>query len=84
MKSEIFLIFALVAAIMSPLALVNLDSTNAQNTSMDGNITTATNMTNDTIAGNVTGGNMTASDTLSNSAKFHLEEGIKALQSGDT
>lgn len=84
MKNEIVLILSLVTAIVSTLAFVNLDLANAQNASMDGNMTTATNMTNATTGGNVTGGNMTTSDTSSSPAKFYLEEGIKALQGGDT
>jgi cellobiose-specific phosphotransferase system component IIA len=38
---------------------------------------------NMTSSANMTGSNMTTSDTSGSSAKMHLEEGIKALKSGD-
>lgn len=78
MRKGIVLILPLVSAMLSALTFVALDSAVAQNKSTSGN------MTNVTTGGNVTGGNMTASDTSSSPAKFHLEEGIKALQGGDT
>jgi len=51
-----------------------LEAAVAQNTSMGGNMTTGTNMTT---------GNVTMSNTSGSTAKMHLAEGIKALQSGD-
>jgi hypothetical protein len=67
---------------LSVLAFVGLDSAFAQNMT-GGNMTSGVNMTNATSGGNMTGANMTTSDTGTSSAKFHLEEGIKALEAGD-
>jgi hypothetical protein len=44
------------------------------------NMTAPNNMTS---SANMTGSNMTTSDTSGSSAKMHLEQGIKALKSGD-
>ncbi len=80
------LILPLVAAMVSVAGIHGfwwLESAVAQNASMGGNVTPGTNMTNTTMGGNVTAGNSTMSNTSGNSAKMHLEEGIKALQSGD-
>ena len=63
--------------------LETLDSVLAQNVT-GSNMTSVANMTNATSGGNMTRGNMTTSDTGASSAKFHLEEGMKALQAGDT
>ena len=52
------------------------ESAVAQNASMNDNMTTGTNMTNSTASGNMTA-------TSGGSAKTHLEDGIKALESGD-
>jgi len=41
------------------------------------------NTTNTTMGGNMTAGNATMSNTSGSSTKMHLEEGIKALQTGD-
>jgi hypothetical protein len=82
MKIEISLILT-VAVMLSAVASPGLNSAFAQNMT-GGNMTTATNMTNATMGGNATLVNMTTSDTGASSAKFHLEEGIKALQAGDT
>ncbi len=79
MRKQTALILPLVSAMISVAGIHGfwlLESAVAQNASMDGNMTTGTNMTNTTM-----GGNMTA--TSGGSAKMHLEEGIKALQSGD-
>jgi hypothetical protein len=78
MRNEILLVLSL-NAILSALAFVVVPVF-AQNET-GGNMTPAVNMTNATSGGNATG-NMT-SDTGVNSAKTELEEGIKALQSGD-
>ncbi len=80
------LILPLVAAMVSIAGIHGswwLESAVAQNASMGGNMTVGTNMTNTTMSGNITSGNATMSNTSGNSAKMHLEEGIKALQSGD-
>ena len=77
MKKQL-LIFSLVAAMVSTLIFATVESATAQNASMGGNMTTASNMTNATG-----GGNATTTSTSGSSAKMHLEEGIKALQSGD-
>ena len=53
-----------------------LESAVAQNSSMAGNMTSVTNMTNTTMTGNMTA-------PSGGSAKTHLEDGIKALESGD-
>ena len=64
-----------IISIVSLLVLAGLNSVSAQNMT---NLTSGTNMTNVT-----TSANMTTSDTSGSSAKMHLEEGIKALKSGD-
>jgi hypothetical protein len=76
MRKQITLILPLVAAIVSIAGIHGfwwLESAVAQNASMAGNMTTATNTTMT--------GNMTA--TSGGSAKTHLEDGIKALESGN-
>ncbi len=65
---------ALVAGVLFGYSFIGLDSVNAQNMTLPNNMTGSANMT---------GGNMTASDASGSSAKVHLEEGIKALKSGD-
>jgi hypothetical protein len=79
MRKQILLIFPLVAAMVSVAGIHGfwlLESAVAQNASAGGNITTGTNMTNTTMAGNMTA-------TSGGSVKTLLEDGIKALQSGD-
>jgi hypothetical protein len=66
---------ALVAGVLFGYAFLGLISVNAQNMTLPSNMTGSANMT---------GSNMTTTDTTSsNPAKMHLEEGIKALKSGD-
>jgi exonuclease VII small subunit len=65
---------ALLAGVLFGYTFTGFNSINAQN------ITTPNNMTG---SANMTGSNMTTSDTSGNSAKMQLEEGIKALKSGD-
>jgi exonuclease VII small subunit len=67
-------IVALVAGVLFGYAFLGLISVNAQNMTLPSNITGSANLT---------GSNMTTSDTSGNSAKMNLEEGIKALKSGD-
>jgi hypothetical protein len=81
MRHELILVLSF-SAIVSMFASVDLNSAFAQNMT-GGNMTSAVNMTNATSGGNMTGRNTTTSDTAASSAKFHLEEGIKALQAGD-
>ena len=72
-------ILPLVAAMVSIAGIHGvwwLESAVAQNASMTGNMTVGTNTTNTTTAGNMT-------TTSGGSAKTLLEDGIKALQSGD-
>ena len=79
MRKQIVLILPLVGAMISIAGIHGvwwLESAVAQNASMAGNLTTATNMTNATTAGNMTA-------TSGTSAKMQLEDGIKALQSGN-
>jgi hypothetical protein len=79
MRKQILLILPLVAAVVSVAGIHGfwlLESAVAQNASTGGNITTGTNMTNTTMAGNMTA-------TSGGSVKTLLEDGIKALQSGD-
>jgi DNA/RNA endonuclease YhcR with UshA esterase domain len=79
MRKQILLILPLVAAMVSVAGIHGfwlLESAVAQNASAGGNITTGTNMTNTTMAGNMTA-------TSGGSVKTLLEDGIKALQSGD-
>jgi hypothetical protein len=79
MRKQILLILPLVAAMVSVAGIHGfwlLESAVAQNASAGGNITTGTNMTNTTMAGNMTA-------TSGGSVKTLLENGIKALQSGD-
>ena len=79
MRKQIVLILPLVAAIVSIAGIHGvwwLESAVAQNASMTDNMTTGTNMTNATASGNMTA-------TSGGSAKTHLEDGIKALESGD-
>ena len=52
----------------------SLESAVAQNASTSSNMTTGTNMT---------AGNATMANTSGTSVKMQIEEGIKALQSGD-
>jgi galactose mutarotase-like enzyme len=73
MRRGIIMGLPILASIIS--LLVGLHPVSAQNAT---NMTAGANMTNAT-----TGGNMTTSNTSTSSAKMHLEEGIKALQSGD-
>lgn len=76
MRKQIVLILPLVGAMVSIAGIHGvwwLESAVAQNASMNGNMTTGTNMTNITMSGNMT----------ATSAKMQLEDGIKALQSGD-
>lgn len=79
MRKQIVLILPLVAAMVSIAGIHGvwwLESALAQNSSMTGNMTTATNTTNTTMTGNMTA-------TSGGSAKTQLEDGIKALESGD-
>jgi len=79
MRKQIVLILPLVAAMVSITGIHGiwwLESAVAQNSSMTGNRTTATNTTNTTMIGNMTA-------TSGGSAKTQLEDGIKALESGD-
>jgi hypothetical protein len=84
MRKQITLVLPLVAAIISILFFATVEPAAAQNASVNGNAcmscggTTGTNITNAT-----TGGNATLTTTSGSSAKMHLEEGIKALQSRD-
>jgi exonuclease VII small subunit len=76
MRKQIVLILPLVGAMVSIAGIHGvwwLESAVAQNASMNGNMTTGTNMTNTSMSGNMT----------ATSAKMQLEDGIKALQSGD-
>jgi hypothetical protein len=65
---------ALITGVAFGFAFLGLNSVDAQNMTVPSNMTGSANMT---------GGNMTTSDTSVSSAKMHLEEAIKALQSGD-
>ena len=65
---------ALVATVLFGYSFTGFTSIKAQNTTAPNNMTSSANMT---------GSNMTTSDTSGSSAKMHLEEGIKALKSGD-
>ena len=79
MRKQIALILPLVAAMVSMAGIHGvwwLESAFAQNSSMTGNMTTATNTTNTTMTANMTA-------TSGGSAKTQLEDGIKALESGD-
>ena len=79
MRKQIVLILPLVAAMVSITGIHGiwwLESAVAQNSSMTGNRTTTTNTTNTTMTGNMTA-------TSGGSAKTQLEDGIKALESGD-
>ena len=79
MRKQIVLILPLVGAMISIAGIHGvwwLESAVAQNASMNGNMTTGTNMTNTTMSGNMTA-------TSGTSAKMQIEDGIKALQSGD-
>lgn len=79
MRKQIVLILPLIAAMISIAGIHGvwwLESAVAQNASVAGNMTTATNMTNATTAGNMT-------TTSGGSVKTLLEDGIKALESGD-
>ena len=79
MRKQIVLILPLVVAMVSIAGIHGvwwLESAVAQNSSMAGNMTSVTNMTNTTMTGNMTA-------TSGGSAKTHLEDGIKALESGD-
>jgi len=79
MRKQTALILPLVAAMVSVAGIHGfwlLESAVAQNASTAGNMTTGTNMTNATMSENMT-------VTSGSSAKTHLEDGIKALQSGD-
>ena len=74
MRKQIVLILPLVAPMVSIVGIHGvwwLESAVAQNASMNDNMTDAT-----------ASGNMTA--TSGGSAKTHLEDGIKALESGDS
>ncbi|MGB0004437.1 MAG: hypothetical protein WBP74_07250 [Nitrososphaeraceae archaeon] len=76
MRKQIVLILPLVGAMISIAGIHGvwwLESAVAQNASMNGNMTTGTNMTNTTMSGSMT----------ATSAKTQLEDGIKALQSGN-
>jgi hypothetical protein len=79
MRKQIVLILPLVGAMVSIAGIHSvwwLESAVAQSASMAGNMTAGTNMTNTTMSGNMTA-------TSGGSAKTLLEDGIKALQSGD-
>ena len=79
MRKQIILILPLVGAMVSIAGIHGvwwLESAVAQNASMTDNMTTGTNMTNSAASGNMTA-------TSGGSAKTHLEDGIKALESGD-
>jgi outer membrane protein assembly factor BamD (BamD/ComL family) len=79
MRKEVMFILPLVAAMVSIAGVHGvwwLESAVAQSASMAGNMTAGTNMTNATMNGNMTA-------TSGGSAKTLLEDGIKALQSGD-
>jgi cellobiose-specific phosphotransferase system component IIA len=65
---------ALVAGILFGYSFIGLNSVNALNMTSPNNMTGSANMT---------GSNMTMSNASGGSAKMHLEEGIKALKSGD-
>lgn len=82
MRKQTILILPLVAAMVSVAGIHGLwwlESALAQS-----NMTTGTNMSNNaSMSGNMTAGNATIANTSGSSAKMHLEEGIKALQSGD-
>lgn len=71
MRRQIVLIIPLLAAMVSVLAIVGLNSVNAQNMSIpETNMTAGSDMTNATMGGNLTGSaNMTNSSTqmMSNS-----------------
>jgi hypothetical protein len=82
MRHELILLLSF-SAIASLFAFPTWNSVFAQNQT-GGNMSSAANMTNATSGGNTTGGNMTTSDGGTGSAKTELEEGIKALQGGDT
>jgi hypothetical protein len=85
MRKQITLILPLMAAMISTLVFATVESASTQNASMNGNAcmscggTTGTNMTNATMGD----ANATMTATSGSSAKTHLEDGIKALQSGD-
>ncbi len=86
MRKQTILILPLVVTMVSVAGIHGfwwLESALAQNASMGSNTTSGTNMGNSTMSGNMTSGNATMSNTSGNSAKMHLEEGIKALQAGD-
>jgi hypothetical protein len=77
MRKQIVLILPLMAAMVSVAAIHGfwlLESAVAQNASTSSNMTSASNMTT---------GNATTANSSGSSANMHLEEGIKALQSGD-
>jgi len=79
MRKQIVLILPLVAAMVSLAGIHGvwwLESAVAQNSSMTGNMSSATNTTNTTMTANMTA-------TSGGSAKTQLEDGIKALESGD-
>ena len=66
---------ALVATVLFGYAFTGITSIEAQNVTVPNNITSSANMTDS---------NMTTSDTSGSSARMDLQEGIKALKSGDT
>lgn len=81
MRKAIIVVLPIAASILSLIAVAGLHMVNAQNAT---NMTAGANMRNATSGVNMIGGNMTTSNTSTSTAKMHLEEGIKALQSGDT
>jgi len=74
MRYEIIAILAIAASVFFFLAFAGPNSLDAQN---------ATNMTTGINATNATMGNMTGGSTHTSTAKMQIEEGIKALQTGD-
>jgi exonuclease VII small subunit len=65
---------ALIATGLFGFGFTGITPIKAQNNTVPSNMTGLANMTEP---------NMTTSDTSGNSAKMHLEEGIKALKNGD-
>lgn len=74
LSATIMTTVALVAGILFGYSFIGLNSVNALNMTSPNNMTRSANMT---------GSNMTMSNASGSSAKMHLEEGIKALKSGD-
>src|SRR5437867_7942854 len=79
MKKATIVVLPILVSIASLLA-VGLHAAIAQNVT---NTTAGANTVNASVSGNMTGGNISTSNNSISSVKMHLEEGIKALQSGD-